>query len=209
MAALGKWRVDRARDCEYFASLVRSTARRDERAGFKRCLHHEAAARETADEAVTPREIVCDCCDPERKFGKQQAARSYFSRKLGIARRVNHVDPSAKHRDGRGAACQAAAVRSGVDAEGKPGDDRQSGFAQRKRELLGIPGTLCRGVSAADDRNRRLLEEIDPATRIEHGRRIADLQERARVSVVRQGDDKVILLACPLQSTLDGLPYAS
>src|SRR3954468_24577326 len=53
-----------------------------------------------------------------------------------------------------------------------------------------------------------MLQKFDATMSIEHRRRIADLEQRARISLVGQSDNEVSSLARPLQRTFGRLAYA-
>jgi hypothetical protein len=118
--------MDRARNREHLATLIGGGARRDERARSERRLDHQAALRETADQTIAPREVVCR----RRRAGRKLRHHKPAARDLGgegrVAPRIHHVDPRAEDRDGAPGAGEAAAMRRGVDAERKARDDGEA-----------------------------------------------------------------------------------
>jgi hypothetical protein len=124
---------------------------------------------------------------------------------LGIARGIDDIDTGAEHRDRRAAARKPAAVRGGVDTERQARDDCEACIAERARELLGVARALCGRVPAADDGECGLCEQAQPPVRVQHRRRIGDLKEATRIGLVGERDDVVIVGACPLQGTFNGI----
>src|SRR5207302_2067677 len=96
VTALGKRRVDRAGNREYFASLVGGEARGDERARGEPRLDHQAALREPADQAVAARKVVRKRRGAERKFADEKPALGDRGRDPGVAPGIDHRDAGAE-----------------------------------------------------------------------------------------------------------------
>src|SRR6202521_777561 len=108
--------------------------------------------------------------------------------KRAVCRRVDPIRAGPYHRDTAPTRAQAPPMRGGIDPQGKPADDGESGAGERSRKCLRIVHSLRRRVSAADDRNRWPVEKLAPATVVERWRRGAYGQQRARiVGVIPRG----------------------
>ena len=88
-------------------------------------------------------------------------------------------------------------MRRGIDAQRQSADDAQPVVAQIPGKRFGIHFPLRRGVTAADNRHRRLIQKIEAAFDVKQGRRIGNLQQGLRVFGVGQGDDMVVFIVEP------------
>ena len=84
---------------------------------------------------------------------------------------------------------ERAFVRGGVDAERESRHDRQAGGRERLRELARVRLALRRRVAAADDRERRPVQQRATPDEEQHRRRVADVEQRARIVGVVPRDD--------------------
>ena len=115
---------------------------------------------------------------PSAKLRNDAAVARELVRELAIARRINDVEPGADDGDAARRAGEPAAVRRRVDAEREPAHDREPRVRQRARESFGVRDALLGRVAAADDRERRRVEELDAAFRVQERRRIGGVQQR-------------------------------
>ena len=77
---------------------------------------------------------------------------------------------------------ERAFVRGGVDAEREPRHDRQArvdASARANSRAFALP--LRRRVAAADDRERGLVQELATPDEEQHRRRVADIEQGARI----------------------------
>src|SRR5437867_6578298 len=123
----------------------------------------------------------------------------YRGHELGVALGIDNVDARAERSNGGGGARQTAAMRRGVDADREPRHDAQSGVAQRLGEALGVMLALRRGVAAADDGERGMLQKLSAAERIKDGRRVRRLQQCTGIVFVGKRDDVVSWGSRPVQ----------
>ena len=79
-------------------------------------------------------------------------------REIAIARRIDDVESGADHRQRRGRAGKPAAMRGGIDAEGKSADDRETAVGEFAGKGLRVGTALRGGIAAADNRKRRAVE---------------------------------------------------
>ena len=114
-------------------------------------------------------------------------ARRARARARGCARDRRCPVPVPTHGDAARGAREPAAMRRRVDAEREPAHDREPGVAQRLRERLGVGHALRGRVAAADDRERRRVQQLDAALDVEERRRIGDLQQAGADSRDRRG----------------------
>src|SRR5690606_28531384 len=80
----------------------------------------------------------------------------YVAVKGKIFGRVGTVEPARQH--GHGSRLQARTVRRGVDAAGKPGNNRKSSFAKIIRQAFCKTCADYRSVARTHNGNRRLAE---------------------------------------------------
>ena len=83
------------------------------------------------------------------------------------------------------------------------------GVAQRLREGLGVRHALRGRVAAADDRERRLVQQLDAALHVEERRRVGDLQQLARIAGIGERDDVVRRIFEPAPRGCQGRRRAS
>src|SRR5260221_8555310 len=185
--------MNRTGNRKHFASLVRRAARGDQRAGGDGRLDDQAAARQSADQSIAPREVVRDGRRAESEFRKQQSATRDFGGEFSVARRIDDIDAGAEDRNRRAGAGQAAAMCCGVDAQRKPGDDRESGGAERCGEMLRVALPLSRSVAAADNGERGLWQQLTATVPIKQRRWVRDPEEPARIQLAGQGDGEAVL----------------
>src|SRR5260221_14042837 len=72
--------------------------------------------------------------------------------------------------------------------------------------MLRVALPLSRSVAAADNGERGLWQQLTATVPIKQRRGVGDLEQRARIQVVGQGDDEVILYCKPLLSPRHCLP---
>ena len=117
-----------------------------------------------------------------------------------IACRIDDVEAGPDHGDARGPSGNAAAVGCGVDTERQSADDGDAGVAQRAGEILGVCHALCRCIAAADNGDRKPVEQRAVALHVEQRRRIRDLQQKLRIGFVAERDDMVCGVRQPAES---------
>src|SRR5207247_11316893 len=96
-------------------------------------------------------------------------------------------------------ASQTAAMPGAVEAGRERRHDAQSGVAQRGGEAVGVMLALRRGVAAADDGERGMLQKLSAAERIKDGRRVRRLQQCTGIVFVGKRDDVVSWGSRPVQ----------
>jgi hypothetical protein len=149
------------------------------------------------DQPVASREVALERRRARRELGDERAARRDRVREVAVRGRIHAVGPGAGDRDRRGARVERAAVRGGVDALRKPRDDREARVGERARERLRVLDALRRALPAADDRERRRVEELEAPERVERRRRIGELEQRPRVVGVVPREQPVARLGEP------------
>src|SRR5262245_31104396 len=130
--------MNRPRDREHLAALIRRETRRDQGSGFQRGLDNEAALGETRDEAVATRKIRGVGFSAKRKFRYQGAARHDLLRERRVATGIRDVDTGAEHGNGRAASLKASTVSLAVHADRQAAHDRKTRVAERARERVRI-----------------------------------------------------------------------
>ena len=189
-------RVDRTRQGEHLAAAFGGQPRGDQAARAQRRLDHQHAARQAGDDAVAAREVVRDARRAERELGKQQAAAADRLVKRPVAGRVDDVHAGAENGDGRGVGPvverpECAAVGRRVDAQRQAADDGEPRPRQVLRKGLGVGRALLGGAAAADDGQRRAAQQFAPADRKQRRRRVHGRQQKGRVVVVGQRQQRV------------------
>src|SRR5581483_7351282 len=84
----------------------------------------------------------------------------------------------------------------------------EPGLAERLGELPGVALALRGSVAAADDGEGGRAQQLEPAMHVEHGRRVAGLQERSRIGVVGKRDDVMAFGRGPVERARGELAYA-
>ncbi len=82
-------------------------------------------------------------------------------------------------------------MRGGIDAVREAGNDREPRFGERTREIARGGPALRRRHPAADDRQRGRVEQRLDADVEQHRRRVADVEQRARIGAVVPRDQMV------------------
>ena len=145
----------------------------------KRRLHDEHAAREPAHEPIAARKILLQRRRPDGEFGDDEAARGELVRERAIAGGIDAIGTGADHRDAAAGAGESAAMRGGIDAERESADDRETGGGHARRANASASAQPLRGcIAAAHDGEGRARQKLAPAEAVEHGRRIADFEQR-------------------------------
>ena len=120
-----------------------------------------------------------------------------------VARRIDAVGAGADHGDRRAATGEGAAMRGGVDAQRQSADDGQAGAGQDGGEGFGGGFALLGGIAAADDRQRRPVEQFEAALDESQYRRIGGIEQRLRIGGVGKGDDVVARPGRPFERGVD------
>jgi hypothetical protein len=101
-------------------------------------------------------------------------------------------------------------MASRVDADREPARDGQSVPADALGECPGCQPAAGRGITAADDRELRAVERLDPrADGPQRKRRIVELRETRRVARRVDRDEVVTILAEPVAPASLGLGVGS
>ena len=79
-------------------------------------------------------------------------------------------------------------MSSGIDTEGQATDNGQTGRRQRASKGAGIDLALPRRIAAADDCQRRPIEQLRAAFDIEQNRWIRAVEQGLRIRGVSEGD---------------------
>ena len=109
-------------------------------------------------------------------------------RQRAVAGWIDGIDASADDRDRRSVAVgiERSTMCRGVDAERQTADDRDARARQRTGEGFGVGDALLRGVAAADNRERRPVQQFDTPDRKQHGRGIRRVEQQPRILAVRE-----------------------
>jgi hypothetical protein len=102
------------------------------------------------------------------------------------------------------AVANAPPVCGGIDAQGQPADDAQSGFAQGAGEGFGIALALGGGVAAADHGQHRAVEQFRAAFEVKQYGRVPGVEQALRILGVGQCNQAVAGLPGPGQGRIDG-----
>src|SRR5262249_5316637 len=156
-----------ARKREDFTSLLGGKPRRDQRPGIERRLDDEDTPRETAHQAIPPREILLERRGAGGELRDHEAPGGELRRALPIARRIDAIGARPDHRDAAPRMSQPAAVSRGVDAERETAHDRKARGGERGSERLGVFATLRGRVTATDDRKAGHREQLAPSLQVE------------------------------------------
>ena len=203
VTALGERRVDRAWNREYFAALLARPARGDQRARRQRRLDDEHASRKAADKPVAARKIFLARRRARNEFGQDATGLRDAPREIAVACRINAIGARADDGERRRVGPERAFVRGRVDAERQPRHNCQVGRGKRFRKFARVRLALRRCVPAADDRQRRTVEQRTPPDEEDHRRRMPDVQQCLRIVGVIPGDDVVLRIVDPARRRLE------
>src|SRR5205807_9727014 len=96
-------------------------------------------------------------------------------RQLGMLRRVDAIQSSGHHGNGRRGTLQRAAVRRGIDATRQPADYYDAGAPELTRQPVRGAAAIRSVPTRSGDRDHGLRPR--PAAEVEPRRRIVDLLE--------------------------------
>jgi hypothetical protein len=116
---------------------------------------------------------------PSGKFGNDGAAFGNCQRQFTVAGRIDAVGAGTDHRDGVApSASQRTAMRRRASMpRARPLTMHQPWPARVRGELFGVAQTLWRGIAAADDANRRALQQRRIAAHVDDARWVGDFQQ--------------------------------
>ena len=182
-------RVDRAGDREHLAPGVARHPRGDERARLQRGLDDKRALSEPGDDAVAQWEVRWQRGCAQGELAHDHADIGDPVRQLQMPLRVNAVQPGAHHGHGAAWCRQPALVGSAIDPQCHARNDRVARATQMGGKRPGVVGALGRGVAAAHDGDRRGVQQVDAALRVQQQRRVGSIKQGAWVAHVAQRDD--------------------
>src|SRR6185436_3522061 len=99
MASLRERRMDGTGNCENLATLLQGMARSDQRAAHERGFYHEAAARQSADQAIPAGKVRSQCGCAQRELGYQGAFVGQPVCQIAIACRIDDVESGTDYGD--------------------------------------------------------------------------------------------------------------
>ena len=203
MATFRQRRMDGTRNGKHLAALLQGIARGDQRATLQRRFYDQAAARQSADQPVTPRKIGGERGRAQCEFGDQGPLFGKLVRQVTIARRVDDIESGADHGNRRRRGGETAQVSGRIDAQRQSADDGETALRQFLRKRLGIDTTLLACVAASHDGQRSTVEQISLALDVQQGRRVSDFQQQPGIGVVGKGNDLIAGFLQPSQGCLE------
>jgi hypothetical protein len=107
------------------AELAREIARDQAAAGIGG-LHDDRDAGKPRHDPVAGGKAPPEGLGARRQLGQDQTVLAHLPVQCAVTARIGDVRPTGQHRHRHPTAGQAAPVRGGVDAQGKPADDRHA-----------------------------------------------------------------------------------
>src|SRR5208283_2753855 len=171
VATLGKRRMDRSGYRGYLVPLRNGVASHAKRAAPERRLDYQHAAAQAGYQVAAAGEMGGLRRGAGRKLRQQTAATGKLCGQRAQGRGVDAIEPARDRRHAAAGRGQATALGGGVDAAGEPAEDGPAGRRQGFGERLRVADSLRGGVAAADDGDRRAVEQLAPADVVEDRRR--------------------------------------
>ena len=175
----------------------------DERAAPTRRFHNQNAERQTAENAVSHREMRAERGRSRRVFAQQTAMRANIAEQPRVRRRIHNIRAAAEHRRNRSARRQRALERHGVNAVCAAGDDKTAHPPDLKAERFRLHHPIAGGFACTDHGNDRSRVKIrHRAAAIEHQRRVVEIAQTLGVGRVLHSDDLDVLLEAVAQDLI-------
>ena len=158
MATARNGRVDRARNGEYFTSLLTGQSGGNQGATFRCGLDNQHTSRQARDNPVPAREIGGHCGRSQRELGDDRALVGNGESQFLVAGRVESVGTGSDDRDRLSIGGEGAAMCRRIDAKCQSADDGQAFARQCAGKAFSCLHALWRGIAAADHGQSRFGE---------------------------------------------------